>query len=306
MSGLASVHRSEIIGATFVLLSAAVYAIQPALVKFTTRTYPPIFFAAVALFFGFAFTAMVFLLKKRPLASLLPEQGNHVFNGVVGNGIAPLLLFIGMQTTAGIDAGILLQMETVYALVLGYFFLHEKISIRQAAFTALVFAGGVIALHKGSVPALTGGVAMILAVPLLYVISNIKAKTLLKRHAIEVVTVMSLFYGTLFLLAASLLFEGPQFALLLDGNFVLYVAINGVLTYGILLYLWYSAITLVNLSKATAIVTLNIIISIISAYLILGEVPTAQQYAGAGLIFAGSLLLTLKVKSEQRKPARHQ
>jgi len=52
--------------------------------------------------------------------------------GVFGGGLAPVLLFYGLQETAATDAGFLLTLEMVATAALAFAFLHERYTLRDS------------------------------------------------------------------------------------------------------------------------------------------------------------------------------
>jgi len=298
---LAKVNKSELVGVAFVLLTAVLSGLRPALTKFGAETYPPILLAAFTVLFSAIASFVVLLARKQPTSSLIPDQKKYFTSGIIGAGLAPLFLYLGLQTTSGIDTSLFLQIELVYSLVICYFLMREKITLQQVFLTAIVFVGAIATLFKESAPTLSAGAMMILAVPLFYVLSNAMSKDLLKRHTPEAVSTMRQIYGALFLLATVLLFEGAPASIVLDPQFLLYAAMLGILLTGVALC-WYNAIGRVNVSKATAIGAVEVIVSVVASCIVLGEVPTLLQYFGITLIVAGTVLLAFRVKSEQRVP----
>ncbi len=290
---------TELVGVAFVLLTAILSGLRPALTKFGTANYPPILLAGFTVLFCAITSFAIFLAGKQPMRSLIPDQKKYFTSGIVGAGLAPLFLYLGLQTTSGIDASLFLQIELVYSLVICYFLMREKITLQQVFLTAIVFVGAIATLFKESTPTLSTGSMMILAVPLFYVLSNAMSKDLLKRHTPEAVSTMRQLYGALFLLTTVLLFEGVPASIVLNPQFLLYAAMLGILLTGVALC-WYNAIDRVNVSKATAIGAVEVIISVIVSCIVLGEVPTLLQYFGIALIVVGTVLLAFNVKSEQR------
>jgi drug/metabolite transporter (DMT)-like permease len=89
--------------------------------------------------------------------------------GLVGGGLAPILLFYGLRETAAADAGLLLTMELVATAVLAMIFLHERypgrdvlgLGLLLAAAASIALAGGDVAgsTPRGMLLVLGGAVA---------------------------------------------------------------------------------------------------------------------------------------------------
>src|SRR5688572_17982071 len=71
--------------------------------------------------------------------------------GMLGAGVAPILLFYGLQKTAASDAGLLLTLEMVATATLAHAFLHERFPrLELVGLGLLLAAGGAIALGSES------------------------------------------------------------------------------------------------------------------------------------------------------------
>lgn len=67
--------------------------------------------------------------------------------GLVGGGVAPILLFFGLRGTAATDAGLLLTLELVVTAALAMMFLHERFRGNDVAgLLFLLSAAGLVAL----------------------------------------------------------------------------------------------------------------------------------------------------------------
>jgi drug/metabolite transporter (DMT)-like permease len=296
---LPKITKTEISGVTFILITAVLSGTRPAISKLGTQNFPPILLACFTLVFSAAAAFIIFRADQKKKESHLGNPNEFVAIGV-SSGIAMILLYLGLQTTSGIDASLFLQAELAYALVAGHFLLGEKITFRQVILTAAVFLGAIVTLWQTGNPTLNLGALMILAVPLFYVTSNTISKGLLQRHSPEAIIVMRQAYGALMLLAAALAFETEKITLVMNVQFLTFAAMLGIVMTGVS-WSWYNAIGRVNLSKATAIGAVEVIVGVVMSCIILGEAPTLLQYTGMVLIIAGTVFLTFWVKSEKRE-----
>jgi len=296
---LPRITRSELVGVAFILITAVLSGMRPAISKFGTQSYPPIILACFTLAFSAAAAFMIFLTKQEKAREVFSDPAEFAAIGA-SSGIAMLLLYLGLQTTSSIDSSLFLQAELAYSLVACYFILKEKITATQVAFSAMVFLGAIATLWQAGLPNLNAGALMILAVPAFYVASNLLSKGLLQRHTPEMIIAMRQAYGALILLATALAFEAAKLAVVFNAQFLVYSAMLGIVMTGVS-FCWYNAIKRMNLSKATAIGAVEVVVGGAMAFLLFGEVPTQLQCIGAALIIAGTVLLAFRVKSEQRK-----
>jgi drug/metabolite transporter (DMT)-like permease len=70
--------------------------------------------------------------------------------GLVGGGVAPVLLFFGLREAAAVDAGVLLTLELVTTAVLAFVFLGERFSKRASAGLAALFTAAIVVALGGS------------------------------------------------------------------------------------------------------------------------------------------------------------
>lgn len=71
--------------------------------------------------------------------------------GLLGGGLAPVLLFYGLEETAAADAGLLLTLELVATATLAHLFLQERFPGREAVgLVALLAAAACVAVGSGT------------------------------------------------------------------------------------------------------------------------------------------------------------
>ncbi len=300
---MAKIDKEENEGVVFALVSVFASALLPVMGRFTAGNYPPLFFAAVSVSIGFF--ALYFYLALKGRASGIPlrePRTQFALVGIFSTGITSLLIFIGMQSTRAVDAALLLQVEIPYSIVVSYLMLKERITRKQAVFTAIIFSGALLVLFKGGMPLLGVGPLLVLLTPLFWPIGSSFAKRLLSKFDAEFVVCERMFYGALFLIAASLIFEGAApWAFLSSSSFLSAAAFQGIIVFVVGHIAWYLAIARINLSKATALIGLGPAATFIFSWLFLGETVSLWQVAGLALVMAGTYLLSTQVKSESRQ-----
>jgi drug/metabolite transporter (DMT)-like permease len=299
--------RQERLGLLFAGLCALNGALVPAFAKLTTVRASALFVAAVTTVFAGAFAALVLGLRGQ-LGLLLKRESRRllVVVGALGTAAAYLLFFEGARRSTAIETVLCLQIEPAYSLVAAWVFLAHRPSLRRMAAMAVLLLG--IALAVGA-QGLTSsvGVWLLLATPLCWQASHLIVLRGLTDVAPEILTGARYIYGGL-LLALSWLVSGedlPPVAQL--GPLLPLLAIQGVLLSYAGTLLWYQAITRLDLARTTAIVVPSIpILSLVASFVLLGEVPTSQQWAGLVLTAVGILAFVTAphvTASRERVPA---
>ena len=284
------VRAEERSGLIFAGLCALNGALVPAFAKLTTGSADALFVASMTTVSAGLFATAV-LAVRGELAILFraPQRARLALVGALGTGLAFFLFFAGAQRTSAIDTALCLQIEPAYSLIAAWIFLKHRPGLRRIAATVTVLLG--IALAVGARDLTTStGVWMLLATPICWQVSHLVVLSSLRGISAVVLTGARYIYGGVLLfacwLASASSAELPATAELT--TLVPLLAFQGiVLSYGGP-WLWYQSILRLDLARATAIVVPSIpVLSLVASFVLLGEVPTASQWAGLILVAAG-------------------
>ncbi|HVO22250.1 MAG TPA: DMT family transporter [Candidatus Margulisiibacteriota bacterium] len=283
-------RTQERLGLLFAALCAANGAFVPAFAKLTTERADPFFVAAATTLFAGVFAALVLGLRGDLEFLVGRGTGPRLFIvGTLGTACAFLLFFYGAQRTTAIEAVLCLQIEPAYSLVLSWMFLGHRPTPRRVAAIGVLLAGITLAVGgRGVSP--SAGVWALLITPLCWQASHLVVLRRLTGVSPHVLTGARYVDGGLVLAIAWLarggvaaLPEPAQLRLLLP-----LLALQGIILSYVGTLLWYQAITRLDLARSTAIVVPSIpLLSLGASFLLLGEVPTAYQWAGLLLTAAG-------------------
>ena len=278
-------------GGVFVAAKAAVEELPP-----WTLVFFRVLIAALVLipFVARHFAAMRDLMRKRGLEVL--------FVGALGLGITQGLVFIGLGYTSAVNAGIVFAISPIMTLVLARFVLGEALGPWQALGSLVAFAGIVLIAVRGSLATLVAldvsvGDLIVLAAALLFAIYTVllrRAKFDIGRMPLLVVLLLGGVISSAPFFVAEIV-QGAHENLALTGVLaLLYAAIPG----GALMYLMFNwSVDILGAGRAGGLMYSQMVFTAILAFLILGEPIAWFQYAGAGLIIAGVVLITfLKAK----------
>jgi drug/metabolite transporter (DMT)-like permease len=274
-------------GGVFVAAKAAVEELPPwTLVFFRVLIAALVLLPFVARHFG----AMRDLVRARGLEAFVI--------GAIGLGLTQGLMFIGLGYTSAVNAGIVFAISPILTLVLARIVLGEPLGPWQAVGSLVAFGGIVLIAVRGSWATLLSldvsvGDLIILAAALLFSNYNVmlrRAKFAVPRLPLLVVLLFSGVIAVAPFFVAEIV-EGAHDSLALTGTLaLLYAAIPG----GAIMYLLFNwSVDILGAGRAGGLMYSQMVFTAILAFLILGEPIAWFQYAGAGLIVAGVVLITL-------------
>ncbi|MFO1535708.1 MAG: EamA family transporter [Thermoplasmatota archaeon] len=210
--------------------------------------------------------------------------------GLVGGGLAPALLFFGLQQTAAVDAGLLLTLELVTTAALAMLFLGERFHLREGAgLLALLGAGASVALASaGAGGSSLGGALLVLGAAVAWGVDNAVSAHLVGGYGVRQLIAVKGLLGGLALLAASLLVRAP-----LPGPAPLagMVAL-GVASIALSSVLFYTALRRVGAARTSAMnVATTGLVGAAGGALLLGEHLAWLHAVALALLLVGAWLL---------------
>lgn len=292
-------EKEETVGVILVLISVCVFGIHPILSKYAVEFIHPLFLGTTVIMVA-SIVSITFLSKNDNIQELIKGQ-NIVYLFLIslfGTLFTSILFFFGATMTSGINVSLLLQIEPIYAIFLGFFILKEHISNRQILATFLIISGVIIIVYNGTF-ALNLGDVLIISTPMGWQISHIVVKRVSNRIGTYVLVTGKFLYAGIILLIFSTLFGTNQFEIFFEPlNLALILLLGTTAVIGYIL--WLEAIKRINVSKATVLISPYPIISVIFAWFILSELPSIFQIIGLIAVIIG-IYLTGKIKSELRQ-----
>ncbi|NJE08787.1 EamA family transporter [Thermococcus sp. M39] len=278
--------NQEAKGTLFAFIALILVGIEPVIIK--SNPVDPLSFAAFsALFASLILWIMIFPLNTWRELKESPEHLHKAFLvGLFGTTLAYIAYSYGTRMSTAINASLITRSEVLYSFVLSYLFLREKITRRQFSFSLVILLGLVLVITQGKLIEPKKGDVLLLLTPLFWQMGHTIAKQL--PYSPYLIATLRNTFGGLVLLALTLPF-GLEFTAL--------AVVEGVII-ALTQALWYSSLKLINLSKATAIITPAPAIAI-GLSTLLGERFTLYHILGFILIALGTLEVS-KVKSEQR------
>ncbi|MFX1256551.1 MAG: DMT family transporter [Promethearchaeota archaeon] len=225
-----------------------------------------------------------------------------VFAGI-SFGISFILFFTGYKLAGAINGSLILKTTIFFSLIFDWFLLHEKISIKQIIFSIVLFFGLFLAITQASfdILELNVGVLILLSVSGIWIFTHSISKPMLERKEITSIQFVCIrnFFSSLFLISTYFLFYPlSNINLLLNSLNIFYGILMGAV-YGIGLYFWYKILENINVSKATIMISANILVTAALALLFLGEIFTIYHLIGTILIITSIIVIVNPMKKEK-------
>lgn len=293
--------RKEIFGVLLAILTAIVSGISIVANKFFIVKIDPFVFTTIRSFFigliflVISFFACNFKIKKFKKVS----WWTLVLIGVIGGGAPFLLFFIGLKETTAGRAAFLHKTLPLYAAILAFFFLKEKIT-RKHIIAMLSMIAGVYLIESANIPfGVRIGDFLVLGATLLWAIENaVSKKAMLDNESNWVVTFSRMFFGSILLFLIISIMGKADMLFSLSQKQIVYIIISTLLLFLYVLF-WYWGLKFINLSKASIILLIAPLISLILGHIWLNEKIFELQLFGSALILIGAFLI-LRTKSEKR------
>ncbi len=294
--------KKETLGTILALLAACISGFAIIANKiFIVDMEPTVFTAVRALIIGIVFFLIISYQGKGMIKAKVSWKYLLTI-GVIGGAFAFLLFFSGLKLTTGGNAAFLHKTMPLYIAVLAFVFLKEKITRKQSSALFLMFFG-TIAIYSATIspaelwvnPSL--GNLMVIGAAFLWAVESIIAKkAMIKGESNFIVSFARMFIGAIVLFAFLAVFGTFESLFSLTTQQIINVCISTVILFAYV-FCWYYSIKLINVSKASTLLLLAPVISIILGIMVLGEPIAALQLVGAALILIGAYL-AVKIRSE--------
>jgi drug/metabolite transporter (DMT)-like permease len=221
--------------------------------------------------------------------------------GMVALDIVGAVLFMnGVQRSTAANASLLGNLEIAATAVIAYFVFHEKVSRRMcAALFLMMLAGMILSLDSTSWMRFTPGSIMIIVSALCWGMENNCTKMLSERNITHVVMIKGFGTGIGSLLIALCMHESMPSVICILISLCL-----GFLAYGISIFAYIKAQSLMGASRTSALYSMNPFVSALLSFVFLKEGFSNVFFLGLCVMAAGSLLTILDLwKTEQMKSA---
>jgi drug/metabolite transporter (DMT)-like permease len=300
--------KNELLGTILAILTAVVSGFSIIANKvFIVDLDPAIFTFIRALFIGIFFFIISSFECKFDYKKFKKVSWTYlIVIGLIGGAIAFLFFFTGLKLTTGGRAAFLHKTLPIYATILAFIFLKEKITKKQVYALIVMLIGLILIVSSEINPSMfwtdpsTGDMLVIIATILWAIESVIAKRAMIKDESNFVVTFARMFFGAIFLFSIAVSWDKVYLLYYLTPYQIFSIFVSTMLlTYYVLL--WYLSIKFINISKATTILLLAPVISFVAGVVVWNESFSYLQILGSGLILVGGYIIS-KIKSESLKP----
>nr|MDO8115401.1 DMT family transporter [Candidatus Sigynarchaeota archaeon] len=212
-------------------------------------------------------------------------------------------IVIGLSSTDSITGAVSLRTMPISAVVIGYFFLKEKITRYHIACIAVMCAAIFFVATKGTWQAgvISPGIVLLLIAPVLWSIGHALSKRMLMDHdvtASQMIVIRTTISGSILGIFYMIGTGGSSAWQIAEPTHFLFMFLMGA-NYTMLHYCWYRAIMHLDLNIATAISIPSPLITALLAAAFLGE--SLQWYHVVGIIVAFVALYGLLLADVKKK-----
>jgi drug/metabolite transporter (DMT)-like permease len=275
-------------GVIYALAAAALFGVSTPLAKLLLGETPPVLLAGLLYLGSGIGLALVRLARDRrwkPSGIARAEWpwllGAILFGGVLG----PVALLIGLTTTSGATASLLLNLEAVLTALIAWMVFRENAGRRVVLGMAAIVAGGIVlSWPLGEANPSRGWGAFAVAVACLcWAIDNNLTRKVSAADAVFIACVKGLLAGAVNTLLALLLLDAP----LPHAGVTLATMAVGLFGYGISLVLFVLALRGLGAARAGAYFSIAPFLGAAAALAVLGESTTPAFWLAAALMAAG-------------------
>ena len=224
--------------------------------------------------------------RKVALVSLVSAAGSMLFT-------------YGIFLYGAVNAAFLIQFTAVFTIVFGVAFFKERFTRLEAAGILLAVVG-VFVLAYGDLSLELVGSAVLLVAALLFASANSLSKVYVKNLDPVAFAGGNSMFMLMFIFAFAVLTGTLETAF--PSETLLYAFIGSVTGVVLSFALFFTALRILDLSKAATIRTMEPFLTAIFSFAILALPPTANQLAGGAMIVIGVVVLSLTKGKQASRP----
>ena len=215
-----------------------------------------------------------------------------LFGGVLG----PVLLMVGLATTAASSASLLLNVEGLATMAIAWIVFRESVDRRLLAGAAAILAGAVVLSWQGGMGEVGVGALAIVGACLAWGIDNNLTRKLSAADPVQIAMIKGLAAGSV-TLALALAYG----AMLPSGGAIAVAGIVGFLGYGVSLALFVLSLRHLGAARTGAYFSTAPFIGAMVAVAMLGDPVTVQLAIAGGLMAIGVSLHLAEVHDHEHR-----
>ncbi|TFG02951.1 MAG: DMT family transporter [Promethearchaeota archaeon] len=281
-------------GYFYALIAALLFGLSTPISKILLTEIDPITLSGWSYIFSglFLLPGLKYIKKEKYLNSkdLLKISLIIIFGSILG----PIFVLIGLANSSAFQASLFLNFEVVFTVLIAILVFKEKITIKNGIgiilIIVLLFSWSINFKFFDYMTFFSVGVSLIVLGCLFWAIDNNITRTLEGKSSIMITMIKSLCGGIITIFIAIIL----QINIFLSLSQFLIVFIFGVLTFGISIACFITALKYIGTIKAGIILALSPFISAILSIIINQETISLVDLIIFFLVFFGLVLITLE------------
>jgi len=282
-------------GEAIISLEILLWSLFPVLTVLTYAHVPSLIALAWCSLFAGLFFGVIVVARRRWADFYNPIFWKYISGVIAATGVLYYALyFIGLEHTSPGNAAIIALSEVLAAYLLFNVYRGEEFSREHVIGSLLMVLGAIIVVGQGWQGVNLGDV-LILSASFIAPIGNLFQRELRKIASSEsILFVRSIAASVvIFLLAALLGKEASSDQVMRALPFLL---VNGIVLLGLSKFLWVEAIHRLPVTKCNALNSAAPFLTLLFAWLLLGQAPDAWQLGALVPLFIGVLLLMDQVR----------
>ena len=283
-----SKQSREAQGMLLSLASAACMGVTYVASKYVLRSINPETFVVFWFAMG-SFYALVLLTKQRRRHELF--QPDNPWKQLMGLGVASavaiVLFFYAIQLIDPAVVSFYTRADNVFAVLMGVLFLRERFNSFEGVGVAIALLGSLVTTYRG-------GQMLMIGLGLCLISSVMEGITvvLVKIAVRKVSPLVVIFYRSLLASTLALIYGFLTGRLQMPSAEVFFIIMVASLAGSFMANVtYYAALARIDVTRATAIKTMQPFFVLMAAYLAFTTLPTSQQLLGGAIIVMGILCL---------------
>jgi len=206
---------------------------------------------------------------------------------IIGGGVAPVLMLIGLGRLSGVAGALLLNLEAVFTMLLAVTVFGERLTRSEIGAAAIVLAGAVLVTSSGRpIHGEPAGAIAIAAACLAWALDNNLTARIATRDAVDVVRFKALSAG-----AGNLALATSAGHALPPLTIVAVALVVGFVSYGVSIVLDVHALRYIGAARESAFFATAPFAGAVAAVPLLGEHVAPHEVVGGFVMAAGVALL---------------
>jgi drug/metabolite transporter (DMT)-like permease len=278
----------EVQGMLLSLTSAACMGITYVASKYVLRSINPETFVVFWFAMG-SFYALMLLLRRGKQGTLVAE-GNP-WRELMGVGVASavsiILFFYAIQIIDPAIVSFYTRADNVFAVLMGVLFLRERFNSLEGVGIGIALVGSLVTTYRGGNLLLIG-----LGLCLMSSVLEGVVVVLVKLAVRKVSPLVVIFYRSLLASGIALAYGVATGRLQMPAGRTLLIIAGASLAGSFMANVtFYASLARIDITRATAIKTLQPFFVLMAAYAVFTTLPTSRQLLGGGIIVTGILCL---------------